>query len=80
MPSAVARLWVAYAPSGESSFAPLAGHLAWVDAQQPENTGIQLDLATREERLHWARIVTRARDELHARLVPHEPLTNEQPS
>lgn len=58
------RLWVAHAPSGESSFAALEGETAWVQPGTQGQAGIRLHLATANERLHWARVVTRAREAL----------------
>jgi len=58
------RLWVAPEQSGESTFAPLTGRVAWLDRSDAETFGVRLDLATKEERLHWAKVVTRARETL----------------
>jgi Tfp pilus assembly protein PilZ len=74
-PGSPIRLWVAHAHSGENAFVPLAARVIWNDADHPKVAGVQLDLTTKEERLIWARIVTRARDALESRLVPQERVT-----
>lgn len=63
---AFVRVWVAFAPSGESSFAPIAGRVAWV-AQDGERLGVELDLQPDADRLHWQRVVARARGSLDRR-------------
>ncbi len=52
--------------SGEVNLAPLVGHIAWRSVSREGQTsfGARLDLETREERLHWAKIVTRVREAL----------------
>jgi len=75
VPGSPVRLWVAHAYSGENAFVPLAARIAWSDPDRPKLAGISLDLMTKEERLIWARIVTRARSMLEAKLVPHEPIS-----
>jgi Tfp pilus assembly protein PilZ len=52
--------------SGEVSRAPLRGRVAWVERATGQMVGVKLDLATTDERLVWAKIVTRAREELEA--------------
>jgi hypothetical protein len=56
------RVWIAPAQSGESSFAPLSGRVAWLDRSKAETFGVRLDLANKDDRLHWAKVVTRARE------------------
>lgn len=61
------ELRVAMPKSTEIVRAPLVGRVAWIDGA-PQNEGVggslgvRLDLATTDERLHWAKIVTRARE------------------
>lgn len=60
------ELSVALPRSGEVNLAPLVGHVAWRSVSREGRTslGVRLDLETKEERLHWAKIVTRARESL----------------
>ena len=60
------ELHVAVASSGEFSRWPLHGHVAWIERSSGQQLGVRLDLATSEERLIWAKIVTRARESLEA--------------
>ena len=62
---------IAMPRSGEISRAPLRGRVAWVSPASPEGAssralGVRLDLATTEERLVWAKIITRARESLES--------------
>lgn len=60
------RLWVAFAPSGEASFAPVSGRVAWI-ASDGERLGVELALEAEGARLHWSRVVGRARGALDRR-------------
>lgn len=55
---------IAHAVSGELSRAPLTGRVAWLDRPTGQHVGVRLDLSSTEERLIWAKIVTRARESL----------------
>lgn len=68
-PTTPVRLWLAADTSGASSFAALAGNVAWVghDAEGP--LGIRLELGNKEDRLHWARVFNRCRAEFERRFV-----------
>lgn len=63
---AAIELRVAVPRSGEMARAPLHGRVAWVDRASGKQVGVKLELATTDERLVWAKIVTRAREELEA--------------
>ncbi len=56
------KLWVAPPVSGEASFSPLAGRVAWLDRSSGDKFGLRLELATKDDRLHWAKVVTRCRE------------------
>lgn len=62
---AAIEMRVAIPRSGEIARAPLRGRVAWVD-RNGKQLGLKLELATTDERLVWAKIVTRAREELEA--------------
>jgi len=62
------ELRMAMPRSGEMTRAPLSGRVAWVD-RAGQAIGVRLDLATTDERLIWAKVVTRAREELEAHPV-----------
>lgn len=47
----------------------LAGRVAWTDRSASNVFGITLELATREDRAAWARVVTRARESMERRRV-----------
>ena len=62
---------IAMPRSGEVARSPLRGRVAWVSPAAREGVssrtiGVRLELATSDERLIWAKIVTRAREELEA--------------
>jgi hypothetical protein len=63
------RLWLAEGTSGASSFAALAGHVAWVGRGTEGPLGIRLELGSKEDRLHWARVFHRCRAEFERRFV-----------
>ena len=63
------RLWLAADVSGASSFAPLAGNVAWVGRHAEGPLGVRLDLGNKEDRLHWARVFNRCRAEFERRFV-----------
>ena len=63
------RLWLAVQASGVSSFAPLAGRVSWVDRARGELLGVHLTLSSREDRLHWARLFSRGREEFERNFV-----------
>ena len=52
--------------SGEVNLSPLVGHITWRSVSREGRTslGVRLDLESKEERLHWAKIVTRVREAL----------------
>lgn len=60
------EITVALPRSGEINLSPLVGHVAWRSVSRDGKTslGVRLDLESKEERLHWAKIVTRAREAL----------------
>jgi Tfp pilus assembly protein PilZ len=64
-PSAAIEMRIATPRSGELARAPLRGRVAWVETGG-RSVGVRLDLATAEERLLWAKIVTRAREAIEA--------------
>jgi hypothetical protein len=56
--------------SGASSFAPLGGHVAWARGERGgETIGVHLDLASKEDRLHWARVFHRCRADFEQRFI-----------
>ncbi len=65
---AAVRVWVAFAPSGESSFAPLAARVAWL-AGDGARLGVELALATAADRVHWERVVAHAGAAFERRLA-----------
>jgi Tfp pilus assembly protein PilZ len=65
-PGAAIEMRVAMPRSGEIVRAPLCGRVAWVNRATGQSLGVRLDLATTDERLSWAKIVTRARETLEA--------------
>jgi Tfp pilus assembly protein PilZ len=60
------ELRMAMPRSGEMARAPLRGTVAWVDRATGTSLGVRLDLSTTDERLIWAKVVTRAREDLEA--------------
>ena len=71
-PSVPVRLWLAAGESGASSFAPLAGHVAWLNRGESERLGVKLELGNKEDRLHWARVVNRCREDFERRFIAIE--------
>ncbi|MGZ3420342.1 MAG: hypothetical protein ACXVEE_20875 [Polyangiales bacterium] len=71
-PESVVELRVASPRSGESVRAGLVARVAWSNRDGKTAMGVRLELATAEERLHWAKVVTRAREvfEEHPIKVP----------
>lgn len=67
------ELRLAAASSGEHRRVPLHGHVAWVERSSGQQLGVRLDLSTTDERLIWAKIVTRARESLE-----HQPIRIER--
>jgi hypothetical protein len=67
--AAAVRLWLTSPESGASSFAALAGHVAWVDKAHGDRAGLHLELGSREDRLHWARVFNRCREDFEGRFV-----------
>ncbi len=65
------RLWLGCSSSGVSSFAPLAGEICWVDRAHGDSVGIRLQLGSREDRLHWARVFLRCREAYERGVIPH---------
>jgi Tfp pilus assembly protein PilZ len=65
---AAVRVWVAFAPSGESSFSPLAARVAWL-AVDGMRLGVELQLGSEADRIHWERVVARARGAFERRLA-----------
>ncbi len=61
---AAIELRIAAPTSGELSRAPLGARVAWIDRSTGQHVGVRLDLGTTDERLIWAKIVTRAREAL----------------
>lgn len=66
------RLWLASGTSGTSSFASLAGRVAWVDKALGQTAGVRLELGTKEDRLHWARVFSRCREDFERRFISVE--------
>jgi hypothetical protein len=69
------RLWLAWNASGASSFAPLPGRVMWVDHLDRvggEDLGVQLDLGSKEDRLHWARVFRGCQQEFERHATPSE--------
>lgn len=66
---------IAVPRSGEFPRMPLRGRVAWVDRGSGQHVGLRLDLGSTEERLIWAKIVTRARESLEDHPIRVERLT-----
>jgi hypothetical protein len=73
------RLWLAWNSSGASSFAPLPGRVMWVDRVERdgdrvggEDLGVQLDLGSKEDRLHWARVFRGCQQDYERHATPSE--------
>ena len=63
------RLWLAADSSGASSFAALAGNVAWVGRGAEGPLGVRLELENKEDRLHWARVFNGCRAGFERRYV-----------
>jgi Tfp pilus assembly protein PilZ len=74
---------IAVATSGEFARMPLRGRVAWIgersdaaiNRNSSQQVGVRLDLSTTDERLIWAKIVTRAREALEEQPIRVEKLT-----
>jgi Tfp pilus assembly protein PilZ len=65
----VVEVRIASPRSGESVRSGLVGRVAWSTREGKTQMGVRLELATTEERLHWAKVVTRAREVFEERPI-----------
>jgi Tfp pilus assembly protein PilZ len=73
-PESAVELRIALPRSGESVRSGLVGRVAWWHRDAKTVLGVRLELATAEERLHWAKVVTRAREVFEERPIKVQKL------